>query len=64
MILTALSQILTTTATDKLDSTITASFSEGKNFIPVPDSSFICDSDYFPFSNATKQIVCLIFVIN
>ena len=25
----------TTTATDKLDSTITASFSEGKNFIPV-----------------------------
>ena len=28
----------TTTATDKLDSTITASFSEGKNFIPIPDS--------------------------
>ena len=41
----------TTTATDKLDSTITASFSEGKNFIPVPDS-VLSVIQIFPFSNA------------
>ena len=41
----------TTTATDKLDSTITASFSEGKNFIPMPDS-VLSVMQIFPFSNA------------
>ena len=41
----------TTTATDKLDSTITASFSEGKNFIPIPDS-VLSVLQIFPFSNA------------
>ena len=41
----------TTTATDKLDSTITASFSEGKNFIPIPDS-VLSVIQIFPFSNA------------
>ena len=41
----------TTTATDKLDSTITASFSEGKNFIPMPDS-VLSVIQIFPFSNA------------
>ena len=35
----------TTTATDKLDSTITASFSEGKNFYSNARFSFICNSD-------------------
>ena len=41
----------TTTATDKLDSSITASFSEGKNFIPIPDS-VLSVIQIFPFSNA------------
>jgi len=41
----------TTTATDKLDSTITASFSEGNNFIPMPDS-VLSVIQIFPFSNA------------
>ena len=41
----------TTTATDKLDSTITASFSEGKNFIPMPDS-VLSVIQIFSFSNA------------
>ena len=41
----------TTTATDKLDSTITASFSEGKNFIPMPDS-VLSVMQIFSFSNA------------
>ena len=41
----------TTTATDKLDGTITASFSEGKNFIPMPDS-VLSVMQIFSFSNA------------
>ena len=41
----------TTTATDKLDSSITASFSEGKNFIPILDS-VLSVIQIFPFSNA------------
>ena len=41
----------TTTATDKLDSSITASFSEGKNFIPIPDS-VLSVIQIFPFSNS------------
>ena len=41
----------TSSATDKVDSTITASFSEGKNFIPIPDS-VLSVVQIFPFSNA------------
>ena len=41
----------TTTATDKIDSAITASFSEGKNFIPMPES-VLSVIQIFPFSNA------------
>ena len=32
----------TTTATDPVDSTITASFSEGNNFIPMPEAVVFC----------------------
>ncbi len=54
----------TTTATDKLDSTITASFSEGKNFIPMPDS-VLSVIQIFPFSNAqtNKQLDLLEHVL-
>ena len=51
MILTALSQILQQQQLIKLDSTITASFSEGKNFIPMPDS-VLSVMQIFSFSNA------------
>ena len=42
---------VTTSATDTADSTVTASFSEGKNYIPMP-SSVISVVSIFPFSNA------------
>ena len=41
----------TTSATDKVDSSVSASFEEGKNFIPVPDS-IVSVTNIFPFSNA------------
>jgi|TARA_B100000214_G_scaffold19063_1_gene12762 hypothetical protein len=41
----------TTSATDKVDSSVTASFEEGKNFIPIPDS-VLSVVQIFPFSNA------------
>ena len=41
----------TTSATDKVDSSVSASFEEGKNFIPVPDS-ILSVVQIFPFSNA------------
>ena len=41
----------TTSATDKVDSSVSASFEEGKNFIPVPDS-IVSITQIFPFSNA------------
>ena len=41
----------TTSATDKVDSSVTASFEEGKNFIPIPDS-VLSVGQIFPFSNA------------
>ena len=42
---------VTTSATDTADNTVTASFSEGKNYIPMP-SSVISVVSIFPFSNA------------
>ena len=41
----------TTSATDKVDSSVSASFEEGKNYIPVPDS-IVSITQIFPFSNA------------
>ena len=41
----------TSSATDKVDSSVSASFEEGKNFIPVPDS-IVSVTNIFPFSNA------------
>ena len=38
-----------TTATDKLDTDITATWKEGKNFIPVPDS-VVSVVQVYPFS--------------
>ena len=40
----------TVTATDKLDSTLTADWLEGKNWIPVPDS-VVSVIQVFPFTN-------------
>ena len=40
----------TTTATDSVDSSITASFSEGKNFIPMP-SAVVSVLNIFPFDD-------------
>ena len=41
----------TTSATDKVDSSVSASFEEGKNFIPMPES-VLSVIQIFPFSNA------------
>jgi len=41
----------TTTSTDSIDSTITGSFKEGSNFIPMP-SAVVSVSNIFDFSNA------------
>ena len=40
----------TVTATDKLDSTLTADWEEGKNWIPVPDT-VVSVIQVFPFTN-------------
>ena len=40
-----------TTATDKVDSSVTATFKEGKNYIPVPDS-VVSVVQIFNFDNA------------
>ena len=44
----------TTTATDTLDSSITATFSEGKGFIPMP-SSVVSVIQIFPFDNSSTN---------
>ena len=44
----------TTTATDRVDSTITSSFEEGKNFIPMP-SSIVSVLNIFSFDNAATN---------
>ena len=44
----------TTTSTDTVDSTITASFEEGNNFIPMP-SSVVSVIKIFDFTNAIQQ---------
>jgi hypothetical protein len=44
----------TTTATDTVDSSITASFTEGKNFIPMP-SSIVSVMNIFPFDNTATN---------
>ena len=44
----------TTTATDTSDSSITASFSEGKGFIPMP-SSIVSVMNIFPFDNTATN---------
>ncbi len=44
----------TTSATDKVDSSVSASFEEGKNFIPVPDG-IVSIQQVFPFSNSQKK---------
>ena len=44
----------TTTSADSVDSSITASFEEGNNFIPMP-SAVISVSNIFNFSNALQQ---------
>ena len=44
----------TTTATDRSDSSVTASFEEGKNYIPVP-SSVVSVLNIFSFDNATTN---------
>ena len=44
----------TTTATDDSDSTITASFGEGKGFIPMP-SSIVSVLQIFPFDNTATN---------
>ena len=44
----------TTTATDTIDSTVTASFSEGKNYIPMP-SSVISVLQIFPFDDSSTN---------
>ena len=44
----------TTTAADSVDSTITASFEEGNNFIPMP-SAVVSVSNIFDFTNAIQQ---------
>ena len=44
----------TTTATDTIDSTITASFGEGNGFIPMP-SSVVSVIQIFPFDNSSTN---------
>ena len=44
----------TTTATDTVDSNITATFKEGKNFIPMP-SSVVSVIQIFPFDNVATN---------
>ena len=44
----------TTTATDTVDSSITATFKEGKNFIPMP-SAVVSVLNIFPFDNQTTN---------
>jgi len=44
----------TTTATDSVDNSITASFSEGKGFIPMP-SSVVSVIQIFPFDNVATN---------
>ena len=44
----------TTTATDSVDNTITASFSEGKGFIPMPQA-VVSVLNIFPFSDKTTN---------
>ena len=44
----------TTTGTDTVDSTITASFKEGKNFIPMP-SSVVSVVQIFPFDDSATN---------
>lgn len=48
------SENITTTATDVADSSITASFQEGKNFIPMPDS-VVSVLNIFSFDNAATN---------
>ena len=44
----------TTTSTDTVDSSVTASFEEGNNFIPMP-SAVVSVSNIFDFTNAVQQ---------
>ena len=44
----------TTTSTDTVDSSVTASFEEGNNFIPMP-SAVVSVSNIFDFTNAIQQ---------
>ena len=44
----------TTTATDEADSSVTASFEEGKNYIPMP-STVLTVSNIFAFDNAATN---------
>ena len=44
----------TTTSADSVDSSITASFEEGNNFIPMP-SAVVSVSNIFDFTNAVQQ---------
>ena len=44
----------TTTATDPVDSTITASFSEGNNFIPMPEA-VVSVLNVFPFDDVATN---------
>ena len=44
----------TTTSADTVDSSITASFEEGNNFIPMP-SAVVSVSNIFDFTNAVQQ---------
>ena len=44
----------TTSATDTVDNTITASFTEGKNFIPIP-SAVVSVLQIFPFDDQTTN---------
>ena len=44
----------TTTATDTVDSSITATFKEGKNFIPMP-SAVVSVLNIFPFDDQTTN---------
>jgi len=44
----------TTTSTDTVDSSVTASFEEGNNFIPMP-SAVVSVTNIFDFTNAVEQ---------
>ena len=44
----------TTTSTDTVDSSVTASFEEGNNFIPMP-SAVVSVTNIFDFTNAVQQ---------